>query len=292
MKRFASVLFICLIVVTSARPAGAGPTDGELRRAEALATEARAFFKGGVFRDAASKFMEAFALSKRPSLVYNAARAYEEAKALNKARALFKLYLSLGSVDASGQKAAETHLKSIEATLDKRKLAEELAARRRAALKAKREAAALKAKREADARRAKRDKARRAERRLTANKLQPSVTAVQTPTRTLSLPWTASAAGCALVSLTAYGLAYHYATKMPLSDVNDVGSADDYRANRTLRGVWQGVSIGAAVASVGLAGWTAWTWWRSGDAVVSTKTNEARWAPIVGFGDVGVAVRW
>ncbi len=86
---------IVLGIALSAGTAAAGPTDAELRRAEALATEARMFFKSKLYKDAALQFMEAFALSQRPALVYNAARAYEEADMLDKSIALFGHYQRL-----------------------------------------------------------------------------------------------------------------------------------------------------------------------------------------------------
>ncbi|MEY3011672.1 MAG: hypothetical protein RIT45_407 [Pseudomonadota bacterium] len=81
-----------------------------LRRAEAMATEAKALFRNRVFADAARLFMEAFALSKHATLVYNAARAYEEAGRLKRAESLFLLYASLPDADEAGKKDAAAHL--------------------------------------------------------------------------------------------------------------------------------------------------------------------------------------
>ncbi len=86
--------------------AQAAPSPEDLERAEAKATEAKVFFQSGLHAQAASRFMEAFAISKRPALMYNAARAYEEGRLRAEAIALFQQYMGLPDATAEGRKEA------------------------------------------------------------------------------------------------------------------------------------------------------------------------------------------
>lgn len=113
-------LLLTGVAVTSliAAPAAiAAPRDesdaARLRRAEAMATEAKALFQNRVYLDAARLFMEAFAISRRAPLVYNAARAYEEGGQLKRAESLFLLYLSLPDADEAGKGDATEHLQLV-----------------------------------------------------------------------------------------------------------------------------------------------------------------------------------
>lgn len=82
--------------------------------AEAYANRAVEHFKAGDFDKAAKLFMEAYARSHKPALVYNAARAYEEGGKVGDAAALFRLYLSI-SEDPDGIVDARERLKRLEA---------------------------------------------------------------------------------------------------------------------------------------------------------------------------------
>jgi hypothetical protein len=65
----------------------------DVRRADARAIESRAFFRQGLYKEAARGFMEAYAIVKRAPLVYAAARAWEKGGDLRRAHAMFSLYL-------------------------------------------------------------------------------------------------------------------------------------------------------------------------------------------------------
>lgn len=97
----------------AAAPAQPANAADRLRRAEAMATEAKALFKNQVYDDAARLFMEAYAVSKRAPLVYNAARAYEEAGRLKRAESLFLLYKTLPDADPAGLRDAAEHLAAV-----------------------------------------------------------------------------------------------------------------------------------------------------------------------------------
>jgi tetratricopeptide (TPR) repeat protein len=97
--------------------ADAPPDEAELRKAEALATEAKVFFKAKLYDKAAGRFMEAYAISRRPSLMYNAARAYEEGRNLREAHALFQEYRKLPDVGEDGRKDADARIARLEADM-------------------------------------------------------------------------------------------------------------------------------------------------------------------------------
>lgn len=69
--------------------------------------------------------MEAYSLVKRPALLFNAARAYEEAGLYAKAVALFKAYQGLADAPADGKADAAARIQRLEAVIAERKAAEE-----------------------------------------------------------------------------------------------------------------------------------------------------------------------
>lgn len=113
-KPIAALLAVFLLVVPATPAIAAQPDAAALSAAEAKATEAKAFFKAGLFPRAAERFMEAYALSKRPALVYNAARAYEEGGLRAEAIALFKLYEGLADASTEGKKEARERRERLE----------------------------------------------------------------------------------------------------------------------------------------------------------------------------------
>jgi len=95
--------------------------DQTEKEAEAAALGAKAAFKAGKFEEAARKYMEAYGLVQKPTLVFNAARAYEEAGRLEEALPLFRLYLNVdkGTDDnaSAGRDDARKRIARIERTL-------------------------------------------------------------------------------------------------------------------------------------------------------------------------------
>ncbi|MEY3012985.1 MAG: hypothetical protein RIT45_1720 [Pseudomonadota bacterium] len=116
---FAVLLAAAMLLPSAPRVAVAAPDPAAIAAAEAKATEAKAFFKAGLFPRAAERFMEAYALSKRPALVYNAARAYEEGQLRAEAIALFKLYEGLKDASGEGRKEARERRERLESELAK-----------------------------------------------------------------------------------------------------------------------------------------------------------------------------
>lgn len=89
------------------RPADAQPA------AEQYAARAVERFKAKDFDAAAKLFMQAYAHDAKAALVFNAARAYEEAGKTGDAASLFRLYITI-SQDADGIVDARTRLKALE----------------------------------------------------------------------------------------------------------------------------------------------------------------------------------
>lgn len=101
-------------VATVAVPATPGWADDATERATGKAIKAQALFKSGQFIKAAEAFLEAYAVAPKATLLFNAARAYEEAKALDEAIALYQRYLTLKDADAAGK--ADAHKRLAELT--------------------------------------------------------------------------------------------------------------------------------------------------------------------------------
>jgi len=103
-------LFVFILMCCLATPAAAQTSPP----AEAVATQAKEQFKAGEFEAAAKLFMQAYAKSHAPALLYNAARAYEEAGKKGDALTLFRLYITL-SPDAEGIQDARQRIAKLDA---------------------------------------------------------------------------------------------------------------------------------------------------------------------------------
>lgn len=114
----AIALAVVVVVGVTPLPALAQPSASDLKLAEGKALEAKAYFKQGLYREAAETFMEAFAISKRPDMVFNAARAYEEAKQYARAVALFEQYVALPDAPADGKADARERVARLRPLLE------------------------------------------------------------------------------------------------------------------------------------------------------------------------------
>lgn len=114
----ASAAALICAVPRAALAAEPAAVDKEsLRRAEALASEAKVFYNAGLYEKASRRYMEAFQISKRPSLVYNAARAYQEGHFYQEAIALYRHYRTLDGVNDEGRADADARIVQMEAAL-------------------------------------------------------------------------------------------------------------------------------------------------------------------------------
>ncbi len=97
-------------VAVAAAPAAPAWADDATERATGKAIKAQALFKSGQFIKAAEAFLEAYAVAAKATLLFNAARAYEEASALDEAIALYQRYLTLKDANAAGKADARRRL--------------------------------------------------------------------------------------------------------------------------------------------------------------------------------------
>lgn len=104
-----------IAIVHFAAPAAA--TSADEKHAVALSKAAKHEFAAGRYEQAARHFMDAYAKVPEPTLVYNAARAYQKGGKPSEALPLFRLYLSIASPSDPGRAEAQTHISAIEATL-------------------------------------------------------------------------------------------------------------------------------------------------------------------------------
>jgi tetratricopeptide (TPR) repeat protein len=113
------ILASMLLVSTVAPPTllAAESAQTQIERAEAKAIEGKAFFQAGLFDKAAESFMSAFVLSRRPDMLFNSARANEEAGKVAEAVALFELYLKQADVKDDGRNAARERIAKLKPLL-------------------------------------------------------------------------------------------------------------------------------------------------------------------------------
>ena len=115
------LLLLCALawsgVQLPARVAFAQASKDDLAKAEAKALQAKFKFKAEAYAEAAELFLEAFTISKSPALLFNAARAFEEARRYKEARAAFEQYLGLPGLSDAGRADARAHLQTCEAKI-------------------------------------------------------------------------------------------------------------------------------------------------------------------------------
>lgn len=255
VRCFAVFWCICLAIAATPIEAAENPDGAELRKAEAAATEAKVFFKAGLFDKASAKFMEAYAISKRPSLMYNAARAYEEGLNYRESVALLKHYRDLPDVGVDGKRDADERIARMEGVLrvqaadEARKLeAEHREAARLAVERRQREDA---------------ERERLERERTTQLPIDVTQTEVQPKGRRVSWPIVIGALGVGLIAGGAYGEALYEANNARKMKISDDGDVNTYLGHVSDAKTFQAVAIVGAVAAAGLTGWAVWDWWRS-----------------------------
>ncbi len=228
--------------------ADAPPDEAAMRQAEALATEAKVFFKAKLHEKAALRFMEAYAISRRPSLMFNAARAYEEAGALREAHALFVEYRKLPDVNDAGRQDADARIARLEADM------------------------------RATDERAKTTATPKVESKVVV-KVEPKIARpvepqmplhvdgrVPPPKSAPSLPIAklAGAGGLLAFSLTAYLVARHDADLARATVVRDSADVEVYLGHASDAQTWRYVAVGSLAGGLALGGWAAYDVWRGG----------------------------
>lgn len=246
------LLLAAVAVHAPGRALAAQPDSSELNKAEALATEAKVFFKARLFERAAQRYMEAFAVSRRPALMYNAARAYEEGRQFREAHALFQEYRKLADVSDDGRKDADGHIASLEAELQ---AADRLAAQRKVEARAEPK---FEPRVEPKIEPPEAKQQAKVEPRAEAARPPIVVKPALPPERKWPVVQLAAGGGALAVSLVTYLLARSEADAAratPIATVQDVNTYADHESNaKTLRSV----SIGSLAVGLALATWAAY----------------------------------
>ncbi len=115
--RRSGLMALCAVGAIASTASAAEPRGDDTERAEAKAIEAKAFFKGGLYPQAANSYLQGFAISHNSATLYNAARAYEQGKLYAEAIALFEQYLQLPDVPPDGQRDARERIAAARAQL-------------------------------------------------------------------------------------------------------------------------------------------------------------------------------
>ncbi len=256
--------------------AAEAPDAAAVRRAEAIATEAKILFQQKEFAQAAERFMEAYTLARRPTLIYNAARAYQEAGNVEKALALFRAYRGLPDVNDAGRADADARISVLEKIVAERKAAEE--ATRLAKEKQERERQDRLAReaqeRERLAREAKEREARDAalKARLKAEADKPA------PGRPFPTAAAASTAGLGVAAGGLDGLALLQASSARELEarLHSDAAGKAYLAHVERATILRNVAIGAGVLAAGCASWFTWELLASPSAPAAPKTTIIR----------------
>lgn len=113
--RALAAILALFVVVSSSFVLYIGPAraDDATDRATAKTIMAQSLYKSGQFAKAAATYLDAYAIAPRATLLFNAARAYEEAGLADEAIALFERYHTLKDADAEGKKDAAKRLESL-----------------------------------------------------------------------------------------------------------------------------------------------------------------------------------
>ena len=269
LRQIICLLMTLLAVAAAPVHAAEKPDGADLRKAKAAATEAKVFFLAGLFDKASAKFMEAYAISQRPSLMYNAARAYEEGLNYREAVALLKHYRDLPDVGVDGRRDADERIVRMEGVL-RQQAADEAAKAEAARAEAARIAAELQSKRDADqAERDRLEQERRDRERLERERiaqLPVEATPVQIAPRSRQVSWwlVVAAVGAGALAGGAYAealAAAESARTTPVTDLSSVNTASNFASEAR---TFQALAITGVSLSGGLAVWAIVDWWRSG----------------------------
>jgi hypothetical protein len=115
----ARLLIAAVLALVAAPPAVAAPKSEAERQALVYSAQAKSAYAGARYGDAAGLFMKAYGQIPEPTLVYNAARAYQKAGRGKEALPLFRLYISLETHDdeasRAGRAEAQRHIAELQA---------------------------------------------------------------------------------------------------------------------------------------------------------------------------------
>ncbi len=264
-----AALLLCLNAAVPA-PVRAAPSSGDRKLAESKALEAKVYFKRSLFREAAEAFMEAYSLSLAPDMMFNAARAYQEAKLPERALALFETYLTLDGVSEEGKTDAAARIATLKRQMGPAEPAAPPVAKVEPAAPKPESAAAPAAPPAGSTAPAAGTPA------LPASPTSAAATAAPPADK---LSWGLLVGGGVLLGLggVTYAAAIDQANKanrLALDTQEDAvaynGQFDDAQKAR-------GVAVALALGGAGLAAWGAWRLWLRGPAKPSAGSAAALW---------------
>ena len=279
----AALLYVCCV---QASAFAAEPRGDDTERAEAKVVEAKAFFKGALYPQAAASYLQAFAISHKPATLFNAARAYEEAKHFPEAIALFNQYLLLPDTPADGKREANERIAHDRAQLAA--IADAEAARHSA------EAVApmTETKPPEKQKTAKAEEAKPMPVEATPAGIAPVVEVVPQPRQRSWVDWTLFVGGDALVAigLLGYAGAVNAVTQANVMDFSLPGAEASYKKTVADARTTRTSSAVIGVIGAGLASWGAWRLW--GPVAAKSPDNNQKTAswlvPAVGADGAGV----
>ena len=117
-------LVVVTIALTYCPQMGFCSENDDESRAIEVAAQAKAAFRDGRFDEAAKLFKTAYSHVHEPTLIFNAARSYQQGDRLPEALSLFRLYLEVQRRQdpeaVKGRKQAQQHVEQIETLLTQR----------------------------------------------------------------------------------------------------------------------------------------------------------------------------
>lgn len=275
-----AALLSCLTTAVPA-PVGAAPSSGDRKLAESKALEAKVYFKRGLFREAAEAFMEAYSLSLAPDMMFNAARAYQEAKLPERALALFETYMTLEGVTEEGKADARARIVALKPQSGS--VAPQAPVKPEPPAPKVEPVAPAPAPTPAPPTPA---PAAPAPAAMVPKPSQPVAT-VSAPAPADKLGWGLLIGGGVLLGLggLSYGAAVdkaNQANELPLANAED---AKTYNTSFDEAQNGRGVAVVLAVAGTGLAAWGAWRLWMRGPIKGSGEAKASLWiAPALPIG--------
>ena len=120
-RPIALALLLSLVLALAPARTALGQTGEGKSKAMDFAARAKVSYREGRYEEAASLFKSAYAQVPEPTLLFNAARAYQQGGMLREALTLFRLYLQLANANdaetRSGRADAVEHVATIERSL-------------------------------------------------------------------------------------------------------------------------------------------------------------------------------
>lgn len=266
-----------------------GEDPATVRRAEGLATEAKLLFQQKAYEAAAERFMEAYTLVQRASLVYNAARAYQEAGNLQKALALFRAYVGLSDAPEDGKTDARGRIAALEASIKAQEPKPEPKPEPRPEPRPEPKVQAPPggdpvAVRPAEAATPTANVGPKSENNVHAPQAPVVVQERKAPPAPAKFPWAAAAAsgGMALCTVVLYSVALSEANAAHDMEatLHTSQEALDYQGHEAKAQTLRGAAVATGVLTAVAGGWLAWAVYSAGQPAETAPESGAQAQPV------------